>query len=269
MYINQMFIPKFKTHQRPGIPMTPKYITIHSTGNPSSYAKGEASYACNRSDGRSVSYHFVVDEKTIIQIMPTNEVAWHAGDGGRGVGNRKSIGIEMCETGNRLQVIKNTIWLTDKLMKEFNIPISNVVQHNHWTGKDCPRILRNKAYIKNNIDWKYFIFLLSNVEGDDEEVIKPKIVNLFGSDVSINTIFKDDKNYVSLREVFEKAGFNVTVKEDGTPIISFKDVNINYNDLDVALSGSNVNGNNYVSLREMAGLLKHKVEWKDGKVIIK
>ena len=67
---------------------------------------------------------------------------------------------------------------------------------------------------------------------------------------------------------FEKAGFNVTVREDGTPVIAFKDVNLSYKGVDVALSGSNINGTNYVSLREMVGLLKHKVDWKDNKVII-
>ena len=267
MYINQMFIPKFKSHQRSQLHMAPKYITIHSTGNPSSYAKGEASYACNRNDGRSVSYHFVVDEKTIIQIIPTNEVAWHAGDGGKGVGNRQSIGIEMCETGDREIVINNTIWLVKKLMDEFNIPIANIVQHNHWSGKDCPRILRNPLYIKNGIDWEYFIKLLKKAD-DGDEMVKPKIINLFGKDVSVDSIFKEDKNYVSLREVFEKTGFKVTVREDGTPVIAFKDVNLSYKGVDVALSGSNINGTNYVSLREMVGLLKHKVDWKDNKVII-
>lgn len=38
-------------------------------------------------------------------------------------------------------------------MKTYNIPLSNVVQHNHWSGKDCPnRIRKGEPY-----NWQTFL----------------------------------------------------------------------------------------------------------------
>ena len=153
--IKQQFIPKTRTLQRPGTAMTPQFITIHSTGNPASTAQNEADYVCYNST-RQASFHYVCDEKQIVQVLPTNEIAWHAGDGGSGTGNRKSVAIEICESGNRKAAVDNAIWLTKKLMKERGIQPGNVFQHHHWSGKNCPRILRDNAYIKDRIDWKYF-----------------------------------------------------------------------------------------------------------------
>src|SRR5690606_24633471 len=72
--------------------------------------------------------------------LPTNEVGWHAGDG-RGPGNTKSIGIEICvnSDGDYEKAKENAAWLVRKLMKKLNIPIDRVVQHNRWSGKNCPR----------------------------------------------------------------------------------------------------------------------------------
>ena len=164
MQIKQQIIPKSRKTQRPGIAMTPQFITIHSTGNPSSTAQNEADYVCKNSV-RQASFHFVCDEKQIIQVLPTNEIAWHAGDGGSGTGNRKSIAIEICESGERIKAVQNAVWLTKKLMKEFEIQPRNVFQHHHWSGKNCPRILRDNKYIKDRIDWKYFTAKI----GEEEE----------------------------------------------------------------------------------------------------
>ena len=48
-----------------------------------------------------------------------------------------------------------------------NIPIQNVVQHNHWSGKDCPRQMRNG---KDGITWNHFTRMIQtkeNVKGDE------------------------------------------------------------------------------------------------------
>ena len=72
--------------------MTPTYITIHNTANDAS-ANNEVSYM--RNNDQSTSFHFAVDDKEVVQGIPTNRNAWHCGDGS-GNGNRKSIGIEIC-----------------------------------------------------------------------------------------------------------------------------------------------------------------------------
>lgn len=165
--IKQQFIPASRTKQRPGYAMKPQYITIHSTGNSKSTAQNEADYVCYNSD-RQASYHYVVDDSRIIQVLPVNEVAWHAGDGGSGTGNRKSVAIEICEPGDRKKAVDNAVWLTKELMRDLKIDKAHIRQHHDWSGKDCPRILRDSAYIKDGIDWSYFMAQIDAPQEQEE-----------------------------------------------------------------------------------------------------
>lgn len=165
--VKQQFIPASRTKQRPGYAMTPQYITIHSTGNPKSTAQNEANYVCYNSD-RQASYHYVCDDSQIIQVLPVNEVAWHAGDGGSGTGNRKSVAIEICEPGDRKKAVDNAVWLTKELMRDLSIDKAHIKQHHDWSGKDCPRILRDSAYIKDGIDWAYFMAQIDTPQEQEE-----------------------------------------------------------------------------------------------------
>ncbi|WJZ23602.1 N-acetylmuramoyl-L-alanine amidase [Listeria phage LIS04] len=142
--IIQDFIP-VGNGNRSRIAMKPQYITVHNTSNTSkgAGAKSHANFAKNPKT--AVSWHFTVDDSVIYQHLPLNEVGWHAGDG-RGTGNMKSIGIEICEnTDSDFEVaVKNAQWLINKLMKEHGISLSNVVPHKHWSGKLCPRKLLDR-----------------------------------------------------------------------------------------------------------------------------
>jgi len=149
MNITQNFIPAGRRN-RPGIKLTgPKYITIHDTANPAKgadalmharYLKGDD--AANR----PASWHFTVDDQRVVQHIPLDEVAWHAGDGSKGPGNTSSIAIEICENVDcdRAKAEANAAELVAYLLKQFGLPIDAVVQHNRWTGKDCPRIIRHR-----------------------------------------------------------------------------------------------------------------------------
>nr|WP_269751020.1 N-acetylmuramoyl-L-alanine amidase [Paenactinomyces guangxiensis] len=122
--------------------MDPQYITIHETDNPKSGADAEAHARLQyNGNSRAASWHYTVDDKEIWQSIPDNEVAWHAGDGGSGTGNRKSIGIEICvnSDGNFEKAKQNAVELVRYLMAKHNIPLSRVVPHKHWSGKNCPR----------------------------------------------------------------------------------------------------------------------------------
>ena len=150
-------IPKGRRN-RPGYPMEPLYLTIHSTANTAAGADAAAHAVYIKSDAcaaRPASWHFTVDGGTkdgkqapaIYQHLPLNENGWHAGDGTNGTGNRKSIGIEICENrdGNRAQAIRTAAWLCAKLIREVKTlkPFPEVLkQHFDWSGKNCPRILR-------------------------------------------------------------------------------------------------------------------------------
>jgi len=146
-------IPRSTPHnRRPGQVMTPQYITIHSTGNPSSTARNERGWLTNPSNTRTASWHIVVDEKEAIEAIPLNEVAWHAGDGGSGTGNRKSIGIEICESGDRQRTLQNAVKLVSKLLKERGWGVDRLRRHFDWSGKICPRIMQQN----NWAGWEQF-----------------------------------------------------------------------------------------------------------------
>jgi N-acetylmuramoyl-L-alanine amidase len=147
-------IPRNTPHnRRPGTSMHPEYITIHSTGNPSSTARNERGWLTNPSNTRTASWHIVVDEKEAIEAIPLNEVAWHAGDGASGPGNRKSIGIEICESGDRQKTLANAANLVAKMLNERGWGVDRLRRHYDWSGKICPRIL-----MANNWQgWKDFI----------------------------------------------------------------------------------------------------------------
>lgn len=144
-------IQKGNPEIRPGTAMNPKKITTHNTGNDGKGANAKAhnTYIHNLAsyqpkDTTHVSWHLTVDDKFIYQHIPFDEIAWHCGDGnGVNSGNRTSIGIEICENPetNTKQAEDNAIALTVLLMKEFNLKPADVVPHQHWSGKYCPRVI--------------------------------------------------------------------------------------------------------------------------------
>ena len=154
--IKTQFIPLSATGRRPGIAMRPEYITVHGTGNTGSTAQNEADNVCKNNPTLKTSFHYVVDDKEVIQVLPTNEVAWHAGDG-MGTGNMKSIGIEICEGGDRVKALMNAAELVKDLMTAYNIDRNHVARHKDWSGKNCPRILIDPLYIKNGMNWSWFL----------------------------------------------------------------------------------------------------------------
>lgn len=148
--IKQQFISTNRKNQRPNLPNSKKSVTIHSTGNPSSTAQNEADYVCFNST-RQAGFHFVVDEKQIIQVCPINEGVYHCG---KAEGNQSSISIELCESGDRKKVFDNGVKLAAWLMYSEGINILKT--HNDWNGKNCPRILLDSIQIRNGLNWFSF-----------------------------------------------------------------------------------------------------------------
>jgi N-acetylmuramoyl-L-alanine amidase len=161
-------IPKSTPHnRRNGWVMKPEYITIHSTGNPQSTAKNERGWLTNPSNTRQASFHIVVDEREAIECIPLNEVAWHAGDGRNGTGNRKTISIEICESGNREKTLQNAIELTAKLLYERGWGVDKLRRHFDWSGKNCPRIL-------NYNNWQGWTKFKNDVQKELNKLKQPK-----------------------------------------------------------------------------------------------
>jgi N-acetylmuramoyl-L-alanine amidase len=158
--------------------MRPTFITIHSTDN-TSHSANALNHALAMNKGLRgphnrtgyLTWHFTVDDHSIYQTLPTNETGEHADY--EGPGNRSSIGIEMCvNRGNNIDMtIDRTARLTAALMRQYNIPLSNVVPHMHWhmirysDGRDlgykqCPRILLDGGRLGPK--WNAFIAKVSS-----------------------------------------------------------------------------------------------------------
>ena len=148
--IKQEFISNKKS--RPRIPMQPKYIVIHTTGNRSKGANARMHANYLKNVDREISWHYTVDDKEAIQHIPTDEVAWHAGDG-NGKGNMQGIGIEMCvnQDGNYHATIQNTLALCHSLLTEY--PNLELLKHQDCSGKYCPRELLDNY---EGYDWNWF-----------------------------------------------------------------------------------------------------------------
>lgn len=162
MNIIQEIVPS-GMKSRPAKPMDAKYITVHNTGNTGVGANALAHASLlKRAALGSTGWHFTVDDARVIQHIPTNENAYHAGDGAGGTGNTQSIGVEICENsdGNYEKAEALAIDLIRYLMARENIPIENVKPHKHWSGKICPHKILPR--------WGAFIAIIKNVP-----VVKP------------------------------------------------------------------------------------------------
>jgi hypothetical protein len=136
---------------RETMPGGPRWITIHEVGNlkPGANAEATARYVLNGGgrdierggQNEGVSYHATVDESGSWQMLPWDARGYHAGDG-RGDGGMWSIGIETVQIGNFPETIRRLVILVKRLQAEFHIDADHVVQHNHWSGKNCPEYLR-------------------------------------------------------------------------------------------------------------------------------
>jgi len=132
-------IPK-GTKNRPGGKNSMRYITLHDTGN-SARGANALNHAKYLKGGPNVSWHYTVDDTRVVQHLPDSETAWHTGTN---KGNTTSIGIEVCinSDGNLSAAYDRAARLCADLCRTHGIPVANIVQHNFWNGKDCPKTMR-------------------------------------------------------------------------------------------------------------------------------
>lgn len=146
-----------------------KFLVIHYAASSKSTA-GKALSLYNVFSVTPASADFTVDDRDIVQLNPDikNYYCWAIGDnkkasrkGGKLYGiatNKNSISIEICSTCSPSTstavsianhsgwsfteaAINNAVKIAKIIMKEYNIPISNVIRHYDVTGKLCPGII--------------------------------------------------------------------------------------------------------------------------------
>lgn len=139
MKVIQMLVSKEKYNIKCPYTMIPEFIVVHNTANDAS-ARDEVAYMCKNNN--QVSFHYAIDDKEIVQGIPEDRNAWHAGDGGNGPGNRKGIAIEICYSKSGGKRFEEAEKLTAKFiaykLKEKGWGIDKVKKHQDFSGKYCP-----------------------------------------------------------------------------------------------------------------------------------
>ncbi|NKG22389.1 N-acetylmuramoyl-L-alanine amidase [Paeniglutamicibacter terrestris] len=117
-------------------------ITIHETANESVGADAQA-HANLRSNGNvhQVSWHITVDDTEAIRSYPDTAQWWHAGTR---EGAESSIAVEICvnSDGNYDKAFALAAEVVAGLRAKHGIPRSKVYDHAHWTGRNCPSVMR-------------------------------------------------------------------------------------------------------------------------------
>ena len=184
--------------------MNAEFIVVHNTANDAS-AKNEIAYMIGNNN--QVSFHYAIDDKEIVQGIPENRNAWHAGDGGSGKGNRKGLSIEICYSksgGSRfIEAEKLAAKFIASKLKEKGWGIDKVTKHQDYSGKYCPhRTL--------DMGWQRFL-----------NMIKAELDALNGSSSSgtlyrVQTgAFSNKANADALQAKVKKAGFDTYMVKVG------------------------------------------------------
>lgn len=175
-------------------------ITIHSTGNPRSTARNERDWLTNSSNTSTTGWHIVVDDKEIIEAIPLDEIAYHAGNKN---GNYTSIGIELCESGDRGLVIANAIDLVVMMLKDRNWGTNRLKRHYDWSGKACPMIMMDNDWQL----WKSFVAEVERRLGNVAGFEGPAKVEYQGKELNAGIL--DGTTYVGVRELAGMLGLKV------------------------------------------------------------
>ena len=146
-----------------------KYIVIHDTGNKRSGADAEAHFNFFNGGDRQSSAHYFVDDKQILRVIKDVDRSWAVGDGRDkyDITNENSLNIEMCinSDGDFNKTYLHTLKLVKHLMKEYNIPLKNVVRHYDASRKICPNIWKENNWAK----WEKFKQDLKQIDKEQKD----------------------------------------------------------------------------------------------------
>lgn len=167
--IKEYMAPK-GTNCRPGTKLTTvSGITIHNTGNSSTGANADSHGRYLRDNATAhktyASWHYCVDSTGLVSYsIPENEVAYHSGTT---KGNQNTLAIEICmnSDGDLVEATNNGAQLCAQLLKKYGFTKAvwkeNLFQHNDWSGKNCPQMIRaGKPY-----DWQTFVAKVNEYMG--------------------------------------------------------------------------------------------------------
>lgn len=153
MYKVKQDLLKVNPCTRPGIKLNAvKGIVLHWTANENAGADDVAHQRYFNGNAIAAhsyaSAHYFVDQDSILQIIPDNEMAYHCG--ARVYQTHKlgsypngcTIGIETCvnvKGAGFKKALDQSAQLAASLLKKHKLTVNDMYRHFDVTGKDCPR----------------------------------------------------------------------------------------------------------------------------------
>lgn len=211
MDVIKRLVPSERYYIKSPYSMKPKGICVHNTSNDAS-AENEIAYMT--SNDNPTSYHYAIDDKEVIQGIPDDRNAFHAGDGSNGEGNRNYIGIEICYSksgGERfIEAEKNAAIFIAQKLKEYGWDISHVKKHQDFSGKYCPhRTL--------DMGWDRFLNMIKAELKEGEELTREEIQKMI--DASKERVYHWWKElpewaYKPIKALYDKGYFAGNSAED-------------------------------------------------------
>lgn len=142
--IEQKLLPLGRQTNRPGTKIQVKELVSHRTGNPDRGADALAHYRYFAGAYRGRSAHYFVDSERILQLIPDDEMAWHAEDPQRIPPNPNlfAIGIELCEnfpmgTPEMGRAYEKYVWLHAYLCRQHGLdPRHHIKGHFEYDPKN-------------------------------------------------------------------------------------------------------------------------------------
>lgn len=254
----QMLVSSSKYSLKCPYSMEAESICVHNTASDAS-ANNEVKYMIGNDN--STGYHFAIDNKEVVQGIPTNRNAFHAGDGGNGMGNRKAIGIEICYSksgGERYDKAEElAIKFIAQLLHERKWGVDKVVPHKKFSGKHCPhRILDEKR-------WDSFV---NEVKVELDKLNKPK-------PQTESKQYTQQHQYPSAKVKFEGKTVEALLI-DNQVMVQLRDLAklincpLNYNSTNKEITFNNVkikpviiNGLSYLHVREASDIVGLQIKW--------
>jgi N-acetylmuramoyl-L-alanine amidase CwlA len=165
-------------------------IVVHYTANKYANAEDHQEYfdGVDGGGGRYAGAHIFVDKNEAVEIIPLNEVAYHANEREpllsslkastsyypSGNANLLTIGIEMCieEDGSfHSDTVERTRLVIKRLQEKYSQlqdTKNRIVRHYDITHKNCP-----KPFVENPEAWKKFLDSIDDVKIVSEPIPKP------------------------------------------------------------------------------------------------
>lgn len=170
--------------------ITPQYLVIHSTANPSATAWDHVQY-WQRMGNNSTMAHWVcdwTDDGTVYQVAPGNSLVWHVGNG-NGVG----VGLEICEGTTQAQAdkaIDTAAQWAAYYLNEQGWGIDRMVSHNEarvlWGGTDHTD--PNPYFKRWGYTWQSFENKVADYmrgEPEHHEQVKPSAPTVTGTTANL------------------------------------------------------------------------------------